>query len=83
MQQLRYDEIGDLIFDRCAQEDDPLVQQPREDVELALAAGGALDDHRDQLHAGAPRRRHPIDPGGRARRPASTPASAYPALRCH
>jgi hypothetical protein len=50
VQELGHDEVGDLVVDRRAEEDDALVQQAREDVELALAAGGALDDHRDQWH---------------------------------
>ena len=50
MQQLSDDEIGDLIVDRSAEEDDALVEQSRVDVELALASRGALDDHRDQWH---------------------------------
>ena len=50
VQQLGHDEVGDLVVDRRAEEDDPLVQQPRVDVELALAARGSLDDHRDQRH---------------------------------
>ena len=44
------DQVGDLVVHGRAEEDDPLVEQPREDVELALAAGGALDDHRDERH---------------------------------
>ncbi len=50
MQQLRDDQIGDDVVDRVAKEDDPLVEEPAVDVELALAAGGALDDHRDEWH---------------------------------
>ena len=58
VQQLGDDEVRDLVVDRRAEEDDPLVEQPRVDVELALAARGALDDHRDQRHG-----RHPSAPG--------------------
>ena len=50
VQQLGDDEVGDLVVDRRAEEDDALVEQPRVDVVLALAARGALDDHRDQRH---------------------------------
>jgi len=50
VQQLGDDQVGDLVFDRGAQEDDPLVEQSREDVELSLAARRSLHDHRDQLH---------------------------------
>ena len=51
VQQLRDHEVRDLVVDRRAQEDDALVEQPRVDVELALPARRALDDHRDQWHA--------------------------------
>src|SRR4029077_3081330 len=37
----------DVVVDRCAEEDDPLVEQHRVDVEEALAAGGLLDVSRD------------------------------------
>ena len=50
VQQLRDDDVGDLIVDRGAQEDDALVEQARVDVVLALAASAALDDCRDQGH---------------------------------
>jgi hypothetical protein len=50
VKELRHHQVGDLIVDRGAEEDDALVEQPRVDVELALAAGGALDDHGDQWH---------------------------------
>jgi hypothetical protein len=52
VQQLRDDEVGDLVVDRAAEEDDALVEQARVDVELALTACGALDDHRDKRHGG-------------------------------
>src|SRR4029077_1930866 len=50
VQQLRHDEVRDLIVDRRAEEDDPLVEQAAVDLELALAARGALDDHGDEGH---------------------------------
>src|SRR3954468_1426253 len=50
VQQLGDDEVRDLIVDRLAEEDDPLVEQAREDVVLALAAGAALDDGGDEGH---------------------------------
>jgi hypothetical protein len=50
VQELRDHEVGDLVVDGLAEEDDPLVEQPRVDVVLALAAGGALDDHGDEGH---------------------------------
>ena len=46
--QLRHDEVGDLVDHRRAQEDDALVEQPREDVERALAAARLLDHERDK-----------------------------------
>ena len=54
MDQLRNDQVGDVLGDRGAEKDDPLVEQPRVDVEGALAARGLLDHHRDQgAHAAA------------------------------
>ena len=46
VQQLGHDQVGDLVVDRRAEEDDPLVEQAGVDVERALPAGGLLDDHR-------------------------------------
>ena len=46
MQQLGDDQVRDLIVDRRAEEDDPLVEQTAVDVERALPARGLLDDHR-------------------------------------
>jgi hypothetical protein len=46
VQQLRDDQVRDLIVDGRAEEDDPLVEQAAVDVERALPAGGLLDDHR-------------------------------------
>ena len=43
--QLSDDEVGDVVVDLLAEEDDPLAQKARVDVEGALAAGGLLDDH--------------------------------------
>src|SRR6185312_11592037 len=57
VQQLRDDEVCDLVVDRGAEEDDALVEQSRVDVELALSARRPLDDHRDQGHG-----RHPSVP---------------------
>ena len=57
------DQVRDLVVDRRAEEDDPLVEQARVDVERALAARGLLDHHRDQrahrwlLAAGGPQLR--------------------------
>jgi hypothetical protein len=48
VQQLGDDQVGDFLVDLSAEEDDPLVQQARVDVEGALAARGLLDHHRDQ-----------------------------------
>ena len=45
VQQLGDDEVGDLVVDGRAEEDDPLVEQAGVDVERALAAGGLLNDH--------------------------------------
>src|SRR4029450_362414 len=48
VEELRDDEIRDLIVDRRSEEDDALVEQARVDVERALAARGLLDHHRNQ-----------------------------------
>ena len=48
--QLRDDEVRDLVVDRRADEDDALAQQARVDVERALAARVLLDHHRDHRH---------------------------------
>ena len=48
MQQLGDDQVGDVVVDRCAEEDDAIDEQPRVDVEGPLAAAGALDDGGDQ-----------------------------------
>src|SRR5215207_5880184 len=52
VQELGDDQVGDHVVDCRPEEDDPLVEQPAVDVELALAARGALDDHRDEGHGG-------------------------------
>ena len=47
-QELGDDEVGDVVLDRVAEEDDPLAQQARVDVVGALAAAGGFDDHRHE-----------------------------------
>src|SRR5581483_1314386 len=58
MDHLGDDEVRDLVVDRGAEEDDPHVEQPRVDVEEALAARGLLDDGRNDeirvVHCRAP-----------------------------
>src|SRR3954452_17361844 len=53
MQDLGDDQFRDLVVDRRAEEDDPLVEQAAVDVERSLAAPVALDDHGDQRHVPA------------------------------
>ena len=48
VEELGDDEVRDLVVDRRAEEDDPLVEQTRVDVERALAARRLLDHHRNQ-----------------------------------
>src|ERR1700689_4895919 len=48
MQQLRDHEVRDLIVDRRAEEDDPLVEQAAVDVERTLTARRLLDHHGDK-----------------------------------
>jgi len=46
VEKLRHDQVRDLVRDRGAEEDDPLVQEAAVDIEGALSARGLLDDHR-------------------------------------
>ena len=58
MEQFGDGQVGDLVVDRAAEEDDPLAQEAGVDVEGALAARGLLDDDGDQrAHAGSLRPR--------------------------
>jgi hypothetical protein len=47
MEQFGDRQVGDLIVDRRAQEDDPLAEQTRVDIEGALTVHGLLDHHRN------------------------------------
>ena len=47
-QHLRNDQVGHLVVDLLAQEDDALPEQLRVDVEGAVAPASLLDDRRDQ-----------------------------------
>jgi len=44
------DAVANVVVERAADEDDPLAQEPRVDVERPLAARVLLDDNRDQRH---------------------------------
>src|SRR5206468_4406065 len=48
-QQLGGDEASHMILDRAGDEDDPFTQQPRKDVEAALAPVGLFDDDWNEL----------------------------------
>src|SRR5829696_3574028 len=48
VQHLGDDQVGDLVVDRRAEEDDAFVEQPGVDVERALAARRLLNDHRNK-----------------------------------
>src|SRR3954451_8249315 len=48
VQELRHDQVGDLIVDRGPKEDDALIEQAGVDVERALAAGRLLNHHWDK-----------------------------------
>src|SRR3989449_2973562 len=59
-------EVRQVVFDEGRQEDDPLFQQTREDVERPLAARRLLDHHPNESHshpvllvAGSPQARRP------------------------
>jgi hypothetical protein len=45
MHQLRDDQVGDLLVHLSTEEHHAIVEQPRVDVERALAARGLLYDH--------------------------------------
>src|SRR5262249_35666407 len=47
-QQLRRDQVGYVVIDRCSYKDDAVTQQPRIDVVRAFAAIGLFNHHRDQ-----------------------------------
>jgi len=49
MAKLSDDQVGDGIVDRRAYEHDPVLQEQREDVVAALAPGGLLDHHWDDV----------------------------------
>jgi hypothetical protein len=51
---LRDHEVRDLVLDIGRQEDDPLLEQTREDVERPLAAGRLLHHHWNQTHGTSP-----------------------------
>ena len=48
VQQLGDDQVGDVVVDGRAEEDDAIDEQPRVDVERSLASVGGLDDGWDQ-----------------------------------
>ncbi len=48
MQQLRDDQVRDLVVDGRPQKDDPLVEQTAVDVEGALASRRLLNHHGDK-----------------------------------
>src|SRR3954469_24395807 len=57
MKQLGHDEVGNSVVDRRAEEDDPLLEQPGEDVVGALAPVGLFDHIRHRVIAHA----HSVD----------------------
>src|SRR4029079_12246611 len=73
VEQLGHDEVRDLVVHGQPEEDDPLVQEPREDVVLALPSGAALDDGGDEGH-GHGRVRGQPRPRTVGRAPMTTPA---------
>ncbi len=48
-EQLRHDDVGDLVVDGRPDEDDSVFEQPRVDVHPAFAPIRGLDDVRDQI----------------------------------
>ena len=54
MEQLGDGQVGDLVVDRGAEEDDPLAEQVRVEVGCTLPAHVLLDHDRDQrAHSGS------------------------------
>ena len=45
------DQVGHVVFDVARQEDDALLEEPREDVVRALAARRLLHDHGNECHS--------------------------------
>src|SRR5262249_54120688 len=48
-QELRDDEVREVVTDRVAEDDDPIAQEPRVDVVGPFAASGLLDDDRNEI----------------------------------
>ncbi len=48
VEQLGHDQVGDLVVHGGPEEDDPLIEQARVDVERAFTARRLLDNHRDK-----------------------------------
>ena len=48
-EELRRDQVRDRVVDLLAEKDDALPQEPRVDVERALAGTVRLEHHRDDL----------------------------------
>src|SRR5438105_12999515 len=55
-EQLSDEQVRHRVLDGVPDEDDPFLEQAREDVVGALAARGLLDDHRDVARRGHGRR---------------------------
>jgi hypothetical protein len=49
-QQLSAHQARQAILDRTGHEDDPLLEQPRENVERALPPARLFDDHGNKVH---------------------------------
>ena len=52
MDELGDDQVGHFLIHLPTEEHDPVVEQAGVDVERALAAGGLLDDYRNEWHWG-------------------------------
>jgi hypothetical protein len=61
--ELVHDQVGAGVVDRGAEEDDPAGEQPRVQVEGALAPAGLLDDDGHEIrHAASSDVRQPVTP---------------------
>src|SRR5438093_3090125 len=73
VQELGHNQVCDLVVDRCPEEDDPVLEQARVDVEGALPARVLLDHHRDQGHRTLSQRPEDTTTGASAKRGSRPP----------
>jgi hypothetical protein len=68
MQKLRHDQARHAVMDRTVDENDPLLEQPRENIVGSFAPAGLFHDHRHEgIHVYVVRVFHPVPPAVAAR----------------